>query len=417
MADARLKDRYVVGRLPLAHNGMGEVWPARDTLLDRAVIVKSINPSLMDADLARRFRREALLTARLTHPGVPSVFDLGEHGGRPYLVLQRIEGIALSDLTAEQGRLPIAWVCAIGAQISSVLIAAERIGLVHRDLKPSNVMLEPSGAVKVLDFGLAAIHGDDRYSRITHTGQSLGTVGYMAPEQILGEPNDHRTDLYGLGGTLFHLLTAEAPFDGVTTMTTLRHQLSDPPPRPSQARLDTPAALDELVHALLANSPADRPASAVEVYDTLVPLVGPLPPIPGVVRDGIDAVRSYAAIVGQRPTPGDWPPSPRVDRPGPDPDHAASEAERLFLAGEFRAAARGWRQVGDHRAQQYGPDHALVFESRLRVARAHLALGEVDRALRQLDLLLQDRVRVDGPDHPATRELRQEVDSLRAATP
>ncbi|MER7002762.1 serine/threonine-protein kinase, partial [Dactylosporangium sp. NPDC000555] len=299
MADARLKGRYVVDRLPLAHSGMGEVWRAWDTLLDRPVIVKSL--AATNSDLALRFRREALLTARLDHPGVPAIFDLGEDHGRLFLVLQRIEGITLADLTAEQDPLPIAWVAAIGAQISSVLIAAHGIGLVHRDLKPSNVMLEPSGAVKVLDFGVAVIRDDDRYSRITRTGESPGTVGYMAPEQVLGEPTDHRADLYGLGGTLSHLLTGQAPFDGASTVTTLRHQLSDPPPRPSEVRPDTPVALDDLVHALLAKRPEDRPASAVEVYDALAPLVDQLPPIPGVVGDGVDAVRRYAAVVGRQP--------------------------------------------------------------------------------------------------------------------
>jgi hypothetical protein len=367
----------------------------------------------MDPDLVRRFHREALLTARLDHPGVPAVYDLGEQGGRPYLVLQRIEGITLADLTAEQDPLPIAWAAAIGAQISSVLIAAHEMGLIHRDLKPSNVMLEPSGAVKVLDFGLAVMRDDDRYSRITRTGESLGTVGYMAPEQILSEPNDHRTDLYGLGGTLFHLLTGQAPFDGVSTVTTLQHQLSDPPPRPSQLRPETPEAFDDLVHALLAEHPEDRPASAAEAYSALAPLVGQLPPIPGMVNDGIDAVRSYSAIVGQRPTGHTVAEPPRTERIDLDPDPAA-EAEQLFADGEFRAAARCWRQLADRHAQRLGRDHPQVFDWRLRAARAHLSLGEHDRALRQLDLLLADRVRVDGPEHPTALELRQEIATLRA---
>ncbi|MFG2044516.1 protein kinase [Dactylosporangium sp. NPDC048998] len=416
MADARLKDRYAVGRLPLAHNGMGEVWPARDTLLDRDVIVKSINSAVMDADLVRRFRREALLTARLDHPGVPVVFDLGDHGGRPYLVLQKIDGLTLEDLTAEQGTLPITWVAAIGAQVSSVLIAAHDIGLVHRDLKPSNVMLEPSGAVKVLDFGLAVMRDDERYSRITRSDQRPGTVGYMAPEQIHGDPVDHRTDLYGLGGTLFHLLTAEPPFDGVTTVTTLRHQLNDPPPHPSQTRPETPEALDDLVHALLAERPEDRPASAVEVYDALAPLAGDLPPIPGVVNEGVDAVRCYAAVVGRLPVRHSLAAPHRKAHTDQDPDGAASEAERLFAAGEFRAAARRWRQLADQHEQRHGPAHPRVYEWRLLAARAHVPLGEHDRALRQLDVLLQERVRTDGPEHPAVLELRQEIAQVRAAT-
>lgn len=414
MADLRLKDRYALGRFPLAHHGMGEVWPARDILLERDVIVKVIAGSSMEAELVRRFRREALLTARLAHPGVPAVFDLGEHKGRPYLVLERIDGVPLDDLAAEQHPLPVGWVAAIGAQISSVLIAALRINLVHRDLKPSNAMLERSGAVKVLDFGLAAAHGDGRYSRITQSGQILGTAGYMAPEQIYGEPADHRSDLYGLGGTLFHLLTGQAPFDGSTTTTTERRQLSDPPPRPSHFRPDTPRALDDLVHALLAGRPEDRPANAVEVYDALAPLVGPLPPIPGVVDDSADSVRRYSAIVGQRPQPPI--PAPR-DSAAPaafDVDNAAEEVDRLFATGRYRAAARLCRELADEYARRNGSDHPRVFDWRLRAAHAHAALGEVDRARRQLDLLREEGVRTYGVDHPATRELDRRIASVRA---
>ncbi|MEV6373576.1 serine/threonine-protein kinase [Micromonospora musae] len=296
-----LKDRYRLSRFPLPHNGMGKVWIAQDTSLDRPVIVKFLNPAMMDVDLLRRFRREALLTARLDHPGVPAVYDLGEHEGVPYVVLQKIDGITLTDLVAEQGPLPIGWVASIGAQISSILLAARGIGLVHRDIKPSNVMLQRSGAVKVLDFGLAVLRDDERYSRITQTGQSLGTVGYMAPEQILGAPSDHRTDLYGLGATLYDLLTARPPFDDPTTITTLRNQLDNPPPRPAQLRPEIPTVIDDLVHTLLAVRPEDRPTSADDVYAVLAPLAHDLPPIPGVLDDTAGPVQSYAAIVGRVP--------------------------------------------------------------------------------------------------------------------
>lgn len=409
-----LKNRYTISRFRLAHNGMGEVWTAQDTLLDRVVIVKLVNAAIMDAELVRRFRREALLTARLDHPGVPTVYDLGEHEGRPYVILQRIDGINLSDLIAEQGPLPVSWVAAIGAQICSVLMAAQQIGLVHRDVKPSNVMLDAAGAVKVLDFGLAVIHHDDRYSRITQTGQSLGTVGYMAPEQILGEPTDHRTDLYGLGGTLFDMLTGRPPFDGVTTATTLRRQLDHPPPRPTQLRPEIPHSLDDLVHALLATRPQDRPASAAEVYATLAPLAQDLPPVHGVITDRAEPVRAYAAIVGRvppRPRPAAAP-EPTAGESDVDVDKEAAHAEQLFAAGEFRAAARQWRRLAELHAQRHGPDHPLVFECRLRAARAHVPLGEVGRALRQLNTLLRDRIRVDGPEHTAVLELRQEIARL-----
>ncbi|MGW1061333.1 serine/threonine-protein kinase [Micromonospora rubida] len=363
-----LRDRYRLSRFPLAHKGMGEVWTAQDTLLDRPVIVKFVDAAMLSVDLVRRFRREALLTARLDHPGVPAIYDLGEHGGRPYAVLQKIDGISLTDLVAEQGPLPIGWVAAIGAQISCVLLAARQIGLVHRDIKPSNVMLDTCGAVKVLDFGLADMPDDDRYSRITQTGQTLGTVGYMAPEQILGGPVDHHTDLYGLGATLFDLLTAHPPFGGVTTMTTLRRQLDDPPPRPTHLRPETPAVLDDLVHALLAIRPQDRPATAAEVYAVLAPLAQDLAPIPGVLDDPAGAVRAYAAIVGRVPPQS----HPLVTVP---PEQTELDA------------------------------------------RAHVPLGERDRALRRLNALLEDRVRTDGPEHAAELDPQREVEQLSKERP
>ncbi|MER7461148.1 serine/threonine-protein kinase [Micromonospora sp. NPDC126480] len=407
-----VKDRYMLGRFPLPHRGMGEVWPARDTLLDRPVIVKFIDASVIDLDLVRRFRREALLTARLSHPGVPAVYDLGEYTGQPYVVLQKINGIALNDLVAEQGPLPIGWVAAIGAQISSVLIAAGRLGLVHRDIKPSNVMLETSGAVKVLDFGLAAVPDDERYSRITQSGQSLGTVGYMAPEQIRGEDTDHRTDLYGLGATLFDLLTGSPPFDGATTLTTVRHQLGTPPPRPTELRPQIPAVLDDLVHALLASRPKDRPAPAAEVYATLAPLVQDLPPLPGVIDDTDEAVQAYAAIVGRVPQQPRSRTTPTDERAGLALEQALRHAEHMQAAGHFRAAARQWRRLAEDHARRHGDEDPVVFDLRRRAARAHIALGERDRALRQLNTLLQSRIRVDGPEHDAVLDLRQEIARL-----
>ncbi|WP_233604515.1 serine/threonine-protein kinase [Micromonospora sp. HM5-17] len=404
-----LKDRYTLGRFPLAHKGMGTVWRARDALLDRPVIVKFVSATTMDTDLVRRFRREALLTARLDHPGVPAVYDLGEYAGQPYVVFQEVNGITLSDLVAEHGPLPIGWVAAIGAQISSVLLAARQLGLVHRDIKPSNAMLEPSGAVKVLDFGLAAVPDDDRYSRITQTGQVLGTVGYMAPEQIRGEHVDHRTDLYGLGATLFDLLTGGPPFDGMTTISTVHHQITAPPPRPAERRPGIPAALDDLVHALLAPRPEDRPDTAADIYAVLAPLAQDLPPIPGVLDATAGAVQAYAAIVGRVPQQVRSGATPVAGQTELDPERTVRQAEQLQAAGQFRAAARQWRRLAEDRIRQHGDDDSLAFEFRRRAARAHLALGEHTRALRQLKALLDNRIRAEGPDAPAVRDLREEI--------
>lgn len=419
-AGVHLKGRYAMERYPLAHQGMGEVWPARDTVLNRQVIVKLIAPSLMDAEVAKRFQREAQLTARLVHPGVPAVYDFGQHEGRFYLVMQEIRGIDLSVLIDEHSPLPVNWVAAIGAQICSVLIAARKIGLVHRDIKPSNAMLEASGAVKVLDFGLAAIPGDDRYSRITRSGDSLGTAGYMAPEQIEGGPTDHRTDLYGLGATLFDLLTGHPPFEGSTPTRTVRHQMQTSPPRPTNLRPEIPAAVDDLVHTLMARRPQDRPSSAAAVYEVLAPLARDLPPIPGVVSNQPDAVRAYAAVVGQVPLPAQHATRESTAPEHDDPDLTArqteAQAEQLAATGNPRAAARQWRQLADLRAFQHGDEDATVVEYRLRAIRLHAELGEHSRALRQLRDL-HDRISVDGPEHPAVSAIQREIAKLSEGAP
>ncbi|WP_344077153.1 serine/threonine-protein kinase [Luedemannella helvata] len=389
---------------------MAEVWTARDTVLDRPVIVKVL--AVSDVDLLRRFRREALLTAKLSHPGVPRIFDLDLQGTRPYLVLEKIDGLTLADLAAEQEQLPVAWVASIGAQISAVLIAAHELGLVHRDIKPSNVMIEASGAVKVLDFGLAVMPQDERYSRITKTSESPGTVGYMAPEQINAQPTDHRADLYALGATLYHLITGQEPFGGTTTITTAHRQIFDEPPRPAALRPDLPAALDDLVHHLMSIDPGKRPSSATEVHTILTPYASPRPPIPGVIDEGVNAVRAYAAaIVGQTPAPAHHiePPRPRMN----SYEHEADEASRLLAGGQARAAARQWRQLAERYAQQHGEHDPKVFEWRRQAARAHLQMDEHDRALRQLETVLTRQIQAVGPDHATVRELRQEIADLR----
>jgi hypothetical protein len=150
------------------------------------------------------------------------------------------------------------------------------------------------------------------------------------------------------------------------------------------------------------------------VYDVLAPLSEALPPIPGVVSEHADAVRAYAAIVGRVPVRHAV--APTLPTPRDDSDHAA-EAERLYAAGEFRAAARQWRLLAEQVAQQHGESHPTVFDCRLRAARAHLPLGEPDRALRLLDRLLQQHTKFHGPEHPPVAQLRQEIAELRAEHP
>ncbi len=281
-----LNDRYELRRVPIARGGMGEVWEGHDTRLDREVAVKFVRfpDGVEDADLVRRFVRESRITARLRHPGVPAVFDAGTHEGRPYLVMQRVHGTSVSDLIAQQEQLSIGWSAAIAAQTCAVLSAAHQASLIHRDLKPGNLMLEPDGTVKVLDFGLAVGLDLVDMSRITRTGETIGTPAYMAPEQVLAAMSTPASDLYALGCTLHELLTGQQVFTGSTSYAVMNKQVDHVPPPVWETRPDVPRDLGELLAALLEKAPENRPASAHEVYQRLLPHVSALDSIPGVLH-------------------------------------------------------------------------------------------------------------------------------------
>ncbi|MCL9758174.1 serine/threonine-protein kinase [Frankia sp. AiPa1] len=303
MTQRRLIDRrYELDALPLAKGGMGEVWTGRDVKLDREVVVRFVRfpGGEPDEDLARRFIRESRITARLVHPGIPPVYDAGSHEGRPYLVMQRIHGLSIADLVAEQGALPVGWAAAIGAQVASVLAVAHRASLVHRDLKPANLMLEPDGTVKVLDFGLAV--GLDRtdLSKITVAGQHLGSPANMAPEQVLAGLSTPATDLYALGATLFEMLTGRRLFGGPSSYSVIHRQVEEIPARVAMIRAGVPSELDTLVADLLRKTPDERPSGAEEVYEVLAHAAADLAPLPGVVDSApYNPVRMYARITAR----------------------------------------------------------------------------------------------------------------------
>ncbi|MDA2810661.1 serine/threonine-protein kinase [Nocardiopsis sp. RSe5-2] len=280
-----LAERYELNPVPMARGGMGEVWEGHDTRLDREVAVKFIRfpDGERNDDLVRRFVRESRITARLCHPGVPAVYDAGTEDGRPYLVMQRIHGISVADLVAEQERLPVGWAAAIAAQVCAVLTAAHRRSLVHRDLKPANLMLEPDGTVKVLDFGLAVALDRSDGSRITRTGDSPGTPAYMAPEQVMSGMSTPQTDLYSLGCTLHEMLTGRRVFTGSTPFAVMHKQVHERPRPVRELRPDVPADLDAVIDLLLEKRPEDRPADAGEVYRRMLDFAAGLGPIPGVL--------------------------------------------------------------------------------------------------------------------------------------
>jgi WD40 repeat protein len=263
---------------PLGAGGMGEVYRARDPRLGRDVAVKLVTTDgAPSPDRVRRFETEARAAAQLAHPNVITVFDVGTHEGRPYLVLELLEGRTLRETlraAAPSLREAVSWSleCARG------LGAAHDRGIVHRDLKPENVFLTVDGRVKVLDFGLAKLHEPivedaERESptetRGTKPGTMLGTVGYMAPEQVRGEVPDARTDVFALGAVLFELVTRRRPFGGSSEGDVLAAILRDEPPAPSSLHPAVPPALDGVVRRCLAKPPAERFSSGREVAAAL----------------------------------------------------------------------------------------------------------------------------------------------------
>ncbi|HET8948733.1 MAG TPA: serine/threonine-protein kinase, partial [Candidatus Polarisedimenticolia bacterium] len=273
-AGLRLGPYELVGQL--GAGGMGEVYRARDTRLQRTVAIKVLPEKHAAGPAAReRFEREAKAISQLSHPHICALYDVGRHEGLDYLVLEFLEGETLASRLA-RGPLPIDETMRFGSQIAAALGTAHRNGIVHRDLKPGNVMLTRSG-VKLLDFGLArAVPGSgapaDRGSsqaatrtELTQEGTIPGTVPYMAPEQIEGGTIDARTDIFALGAVLYEMVTGKRAFEGKSTASLMAAILERDPAPLAEVRLESPAALDHLVRVCLAKTPDDRWQSADDV--------------------------------------------------------------------------------------------------------------------------------------------------------
>jgi predicted ATPase len=273
----------------LGRGGMGVVYRAHDSLLDRPVAVKVLSSANLNDDGRARLLREAQSAARLNHPNIVSVYDAGfaesGAGPLPYIVLELVEGRSLH----EQRPAALADTLAIARQICAALEHAHGHGIVHRDLKPENVMLTSAGVAKLMDFGLARSVA----TRLTAEGMLVGTVFYLAPELALGEPFDLRADLYALGVLLYELTAGRLPFIGDDPIAVVSQHLHAPVVPPSTYNPALPPALDDLIARLLAKQRAGRPASASEVLAALDGLATPQPDQPA-------PITSAAAPAGRR---------------------------------------------------------------------------------------------------------------------
>ncbi len=268
--------QYQIGEL-LGEGGLGRVHAAYDVVLGREVAIKSLRPEFLnDAGFVARFRAEATNLARLNHPNITTVHALLEQGRSLYIVMERVRGQTLeAALRTHRGGLGFSQSLAIFAQAADGLAYAHSMGIIHRDIKPANIMIDPSsGLVKIMDFGIARLRGSQRQTR---EGSIIGTLAYMAPEQLRGEPTDERSDLYSLAIVLYEMLTGAPPFTAHTEYELIQAQINAKPRRLRSLVPDADASVDAALQRALAKKPEHRFASVPEFRDAIGVSPGRLP--------------------------------------------------------------------------------------------------------------------------------------------
>ncbi|MBP0452527.1 protein kinase [Kitasatospora sp. RG8] len=256
-AERLLAGRYELGDR-LGRGGMGTVWRAWDRMLDREVAVKELTVSHLPEEelqiLHARMKREASAAARIKHPGVITVHDVLEQDGRPWIVMELVDGRSLADVISQDGTLQPRAAAEVGGQVLAALHRGHQLGVLHRDVKPANVLLERgTGRVVLLDFGIATYEGS---TELTRPGDLVGSPDYLAPERAQGDRPGPASDLWGLGATLYAAVEGESPFRRTSPLTTLAAVVGDPLPEPRRA-----GALGPVLAALMAKDPADRPSA------------------------------------------------------------------------------------------------------------------------------------------------------------
>jgi serine/threonine-protein kinase len=359
----------IVGQL--GRGGMGIVYRALDETLGREVAIKVLNPEIGDSDVLRRFRAEAVTLARLTHPGIATIYDLAESEHGLLMVMELVRGESLDRLSARAGPLLPERAAYIVVRVLRALEYAHRAGVVHRDMKPGNVMVTEDGGVKVMDFGVARVRDT---AHLTDAGHLIGTPAYMAPEQVLGKEVDGRADLYSVGVVLYRLLTGALPFKADTAIAMAQKQLTEHPTPLGQHQAGLPEWCDVVLRRALAKSPDDRfqtaeefrqalaravPAAVEEVGDAtwFGQLEATTPPRP------VPAGAAGAAATPQRLPTGAW----AGQEPGPAPVAAAQP-------DTVAPATRSTPVVGTAAPSPTGDTTIVVRGRHLAVGAALLAL-------------------------------------------
>jgi serine/threonine protein kinase len=251
----------------LGEGGMGEVYKAQDTKLDRFVALKFL-PSQLTAseDDKARFIQEAKAASAMNHPNVCTIHDIQEKDGQFFIVMEFVEGKTLKD---KKDSLSDKQILEIGIQVAEGLAAAHEKGIVHRDIKPENIMVRKDGIAQIMDFGLAKLYKESNVSRLTKAGTTVGTMGYMSPEQIQGLDVDHRTDIFSLGVVLYELLAGELPFKGVHDTAIMYEIVNVDPPPISTIKEGIDPELDRIILECLEKDKDERCQSAKELAKDL----------------------------------------------------------------------------------------------------------------------------------------------------
>ncbi|PWB74348.1 hypothetical protein C3F09_04080 [candidate division GN15 bacterium] len=275
--------------------GMGEVYLAEDTELNRKVALKFLPLHLcQESECRARFKREAQAAAQLDHPNIVSVFEVGEFQGRPFFSMQHVEGQSLKEVIAGK-TLPLERILEIGIQVCDGLQAAHEKGVTHRDIKPSNILIDSHGRTRIVDFGLASVMGLDH---LTKTGSTLGTIGYMSPEQVRGEAVDHRTDLFSFGVVLYEMITGHAPFKADSEAATL-HAITDTAPQPlARFRREVPLGLQTIIDKALDKRVSTRYQHADELSADLKRLSAAASSVPSVRKRRIRIIVPILVVLG-----------------------------------------------------------------------------------------------------------------------
>jgi serine/threonine-protein kinase len=260
--------RYEVKEM-LGVGGMGMVFKAVDSELGEVIAIKTLKPELLseDANALERFKSEIRLARRISHRNVVRTHDLGEFSGIYFITMEYVEGTTLKEIVRRRGRLPIAATLTVAKQLCRALEVAHEQGVIHRDIKPQNMVVEPSGVLKVMDFGIARLA--KRQSGMTQQGMVVGTPEYMAPEQLMGQDIDARADIYSAGCVIYECLTGTPPITAENQFSLVAKLIEDTPQEPIAVNREVPQALSDLVMRTLSKKPADRPQTALELHDLL----------------------------------------------------------------------------------------------------------------------------------------------------